>query len=317
MSEVAHGDTVELVPNGGWDPRLLICRCAPTVDTFIVVTMRYVIVIDTMLNPATATALLDIARPYLHSERSLLAVNTHADWDHCWGNQLFAGPDPLASAPIVAHARCAARFGAEMAEELRAQQATDPGRFGAVRPTPPTITFDDRLTIDGGDLTLKLFPTPGHTVDHVAIFIPEIATLLAGDAAEEPFPFATTVEGLRALRASLHTLQSLPGQAAFYCHAPESSGPSLIERNLAYFAELERRCRTAMANGSVLDAESAQLEEKSGWHLSDLLRAERHLGALMSMYREGHRRHIALMLQWLKEQARHQKTTYWYRSLPP
>src|SRR5205823_12393794 len=65
------------------------------------------------------------------------------------------------------------------------------------------ILFDDQLIIDGGDLTLRLFATPGHQPDHIAILIPEINLLLAGDAAESPFPFAESAAAMPQLRASL------------------------------------------------------------------------------------------------------------------
>ena len=225
----AERDRVELVPNAGWDPRILVCRCAPTVDAFIVVTARYVVLIDTLINPATARAMLAIAQEHLTDGRSLLVVNTHADWDHCWGNQLFAGPDAEASAPIVSSRRCAERFRSqEAAPLLRQMQEREPGRFDAVHYAPPTILFDERLTIDGGDLTLDLFLTPGHTPDHIAIHLPEIGTVLAGDAAEFPFPFARSADALPQLRASLARLAALKPTAALYCHAPETSGPALI-----------------------------------------------------------------------------------------
>src|SRR5690349_17498674 len=93
-------DTVTLVPNEGWDQRILVCRCGALVDTFVVVTERYVVLIDTLINQRTAGALLEIARPHL-AGRQLLAVNTHADWDHAWGNHAFRGPGAQARAPIV------------------------------------------------------------------------------------------------------------------------------------------------------------------------------------------------------------------------
>ncbi|CAA9589756.1 MAG: hypothetical protein AVDCRST_MAG18-4738 [uncultured Thermomicrobiales bacterium] len=301
MNEAAV-DSVRLLPNGGWDPRLLICRCAPTVDSFIVITARYVILIDTLINPATAEALLAIAKPHLRDARTLLVINTHADWDHCWGNQLFAGADAVAPAPILATARCAPRFGAEMAAKLAAQRDADPGRFDLVRPVAPTVLFDERLTIDGGDLTLELFPTPGHTDDHLAMYIPELALLLAGDAAEEPFPFATTVDALPPLRASLGAMMALQPREAFYCHAPERSGPVLLARNIAYFDALEWHCREALARGVASATEDGdELERYVGWRFQEAIGGDRQASVLPQMYHRGHQRHIRLMLDWVQQ----------------
>ena len=116
--------------------------------------------------------------------------------------------------------------------------------------TSPTILFDEQLTIDGGDLPLELLATPGHTVDHLAIYMPEIKTLLAADAAELPFPMARTVEGLPAMRESLAKLAALDAETVLYCHAPVTIGPGLILENIRYYDTLEERCRAALANGA-------------------------------------------------------------------
>ena len=52
------------------------------------------------------------------------------------------------------------------------------GEVDGVRLTPPTITFEDRLWIDGGDLALELFSTPGHQPDHISVWIPQIGMAL-------------------------------------------------------------------------------------------------------------------------------------------
>src|SRR5689334_6597669 len=161
MPETTEG--VTLIPNAGWDPRILVVRYGELVDAFVVVGARLVVLIDTLVNPRTAAELARIAEPHLAGGRQLLAVNTHADWDHCWGNQLFAGPDAARPAPVVASRACAERLRAPEAQEmLRRMRAEQPGMYDDVRPTPPTIAFDDRLWIDAGGLTLELFPTPGH-----------------------------------------------------------------------------------------------------------------------------------------------------------
>ena len=99
-------DTLILVPNGGWDARILVVRCGPLVDVFIIVTERYVVLVDTLINVRTAAELLRIAEPYL-AGRQLLAIDTHSHWDHAWGNQFYVGPGATYPAPVIGTRRCA------------------------------------------------------------------------------------------------------------------------------------------------------------------------------------------------------------------
>lgn len=297
----AAQDLVTRVQNQGWDERVIVCRCGTTVNAFIAVTARYVILVDTMLNPATAAGMLAIATPHLAAGRTLLAINTHADWDHCWGNQLLSGDGAIHPAPILATRRCAERLASpEARETLERLRAGDAERFAAVRLTPPTLLFDDRLTIDGGDLTLELFATPGHTPDHLSIYIPRLRLLLAGDAAEEPFPFAATAAALPDLRASLHAMAALRPAWALYCHAPVTAGPELLARNIAYFDRLDDACRAALGRGiSTEPPAGVDLEAAIGFSY-DAAVAGRPVPASNGWdYREGHRKAIRLMLAWL------------------
>lgn len=241
-----HTNEVQLVENAGWDERILVCRNGELVDTTIVVTRRYVVIVDTMINSTTGEALLELATPYLGPERSLLVVNTHADYDHCWGNQTFAAR----GVPIIGrHASVPIFSQSGSASFLEKMQEEEPEIFAGVRLTPPTVLFDETLVIDGGDLTLELFATPGHTVDHLSVYIPGCRTLLAADAAEFPFPMARTPEGLPAMRRSLSRLVALEAQTVLYCHAPLDMGAPLIEENIAYFDRLEEACRRALVGG--------------------------------------------------------------------
>jgi len=290
-------DPVQLVPTNGWDQRLLVCRCGTLVDTFIVVTMRYLVLIDTLLNAATATALLAIAGPWL-AGRQLLVVNSHADWDHAWGNHAVAG------APIIASRRCAERLrSSEMAGQLADMRTRTPGRFDDVRLTPPTVLFEQRLTIDGGDLTLELFATPGHTSDHVAVYLPEIGTLLAGDAAELPFPFVESAASLPALRDSLARMDALKPAMALYCHAPETSGPAVLAQNMAYFDTVERRCQAALGRGvPAQPAPEADVEQLVGFPYAEAVPATMDAAALADFYRPGHHAALRAMLEHLAMQ---------------
>ncbi|NJO81425.1 MAG: MBL fold metallo-hydrolase [Blastochloris sp.] len=295
-----HTDSVELVPNNGWDSRILVCRCGTLVDTFIVVTAHYVVLIDTMINKATASALLAIAAPHL-AGRQLLVINTHADWDHAWGNHMFTSPNGTFPAPIIAAQQCAMRFrNPAMREKLVSMREGAPGRFDDVQLTPPTLLFDQQFTIDGGDLTLELFATPGHKADHIAIYLPEIRTLLAGDAAELPFPFVESAASLPLLRDSLARMVALEPTYALYCHAPVTSGPAVLAQNIAYFDLIEQRCRTALTNGiSLTLVDDTNVEDLVKFPYEEAIPTDMDANALADFYRSGHRGALRTMLEYL------------------
>jgi glyoxylase-like metal-dependent hydrolase (beta-lactamase superfamily II) len=261
-----------------------------------------VVLIDTLINRRTAEALLEIAREHL-SGRQLLAVNTHADWDHAWGNHVFAGPGALLPAPIIATRRCAERLRSDEARQKLAKLcAAEPGRFDDVVLATPSVLFEQNLVIDGGDLTLELFATPGHTHDHIAVFIPEIRTLLPGDAAELPFPFVESAAAMPAMRYSRARMAALDAQTALYCHAPVNSGPALVQQNIAYFNTIEQRCRDALARGVPgIPDPSGDVETLVGFPFIEALPTDADPAALEGFYRPGHQKAIRAMLGYLME----------------
>jgi glyoxylase-like metal-dependent hydrolase (beta-lactamase superfamily II) len=294
---------VKWLQNQGWDSRIHIAANGDLVNVFVLITERYVIIVDTLLNPTTASVLAEFAQPHLPG-RQLLVINSHSDWDHAWGNQLFAGPNAPYPAPIIAHFVSTAQFELPETSALLEQVKTEePDIFGDVLLTKPTLTFSHDLLIDGGDLTLHLFPTPGHTPDHIAIYIPEISTLLAGDAAEFPFPFAADADTLPALRASLRALAEIHAERVLYCHAPPTTGPQLIHDNIAYFDALEVACRAALARG--LDPAQISNAELAAALDCDFASVVPTTGAWADVspdfHTEGHIEQLRLMLTWLEQ----------------
>lgn len=242
--------TLSEIPNRGWDARVRVFRAGDEVDTAVVMTERFVVVVDTMATPELAAEIGNRVREAL-AGRQLLVVNTHADWDHCWGNAAFAfgGPFP---APLIAHELARERLLGEEARRELAEKRREQPRFASVRLFAPDITFAAGLRIAGGDLTLELLPTPGHTPDHVSVWLPEARVLLAGDAAEHPFPYVGEAAALSTLRSSLRRLAALAPTTVIPCHGgPSDAG--LIARNLAYFDDLERRARKALAASAIPD----------------------------------------------------------------
>jgi glyoxylase-like metal-dependent hydrolase (beta-lactamase superfamily II) len=84
----------------------------------------------------------------------------------------------------------------------------------------------------------------------VSVWIPELRLLLAGDAAERPFPYVGDPDGLPMLRRSLRALAALAPATVIPCHGGPTNA-ELLARNLAYFDELERRARAALADGAL------------------------------------------------------------------
>ena len=300
-----HTNDVQVVANEGWDERIVVCRNGRLVDTFIIITQRYVVIVDTMINAVTGQKLLAIAQDGLRNGRQLLVVNTHADYDHCWGNMVFGGESAVHPAPIIGSKLSVPLFQQPEAQEtLKQYQEREPDIFNEVVLVPSTVQIDERLTIDGGDLTLELWPTPGHTVDHYSLYIPEINTLLAADAAEVPYPMARTADGLPAMRQSLDELAKMDAETVLYCHAPVTIGPQLLHDNKAYFDKLEEKCRAALTRGVPAQPdETADIIALVDCPFAEAVPSGEHWQNIHEYYQtKGHAQQIRMMLESLDKE---------------
>ncbi len=282
---------------GACDERLRIFRAGGEVDTFMLVTRRYVVLVDTMATPELAIGIMEAVRSLLE-KRQLLVINTHADYDHCWGNAAFATPGGLYPAPIIGHEKMVERMRSAEAEKYLREQQRAETRFANVYYVEPTITFTSGLRIDGGDLTLELLPTPGHTEDHVSIWVPELRLVLAGDAAEHPIPYIHDAAMLPTLCRSLEQLATLNAAMVIPCHGG-TTDPALITRNIAYFATVDEKVRTAMAIDHIPEdwAEREDLPDIIGLPYEEVMQAAgSDPGEVPSFYRLCHLQAVRAML---------------------
>ena len=117
------------------------------------------------------------------------AVNTHAHYDHAFGNQVF---DAL-GIPIYGHQRIPAHFSAYEGPRLTAVLA-DPARepdkeWSGVELTPPSVLIGSALEIDPGGRAVELIPIDaGHTDTDLAVLVPDCRTWFLGDVIEESGP---------------------------------------------------------------------------------------------------------------------------------
>jgi glyoxylase-like metal-dependent hydrolase (beta-lactamase superfamily II) len=232
----------------GIDRRVRIFRHELEVDAYVVTTDRYLVIVDTYATPELALELVETIAADLLG-RQLLVINTHADWDHFWGNSIFNANGPY-PATIVGHEQMLTRLREGAVAELQNYQTENPTRYANVQLVEPHLTFSDRLSIQGGDLTLELIPTPGHTIDHVSIWIPELKLIIAADAIEHPIPEVGGENTIGDMRRSFELLQSLEAQYILPSHGGTCT-PALLQRNINYFNHLEASVQIAMVNGQV------------------------------------------------------------------
>lgn len=241
-------DAITCLPAINGDARVRIFRRAfpdmeefsgMYVDSYVVISQRYVVICDTLLCPADMQTVMEHIRPELTNGRLLLVINSHADWDHVWGNGYFTGT------PLLAHQHCRVRLHSEEAKEELLTYQKRSALFRTVVLTAPTLTFTHGLTLHGGDLTLELFPGPGHSSDSSALWIPELRLLLAFDSIEAPFPLLENATSVQPLISTLQRFLALEPQHVLCSHS-KMADDALIRKNLAYMQKLEQRCRTLL-----------------------------------------------------------------------
>ncbi|MBO0781284.1 MAG: MBL fold metallo-hydrolase [Ktedonobacteraceae bacterium] len=290
--------------NSELDSRVRLFRCRLSdrpdqpgmlVDAYALITERYVVICDTMICPEDMEALLGEIRAEL-AGRQLLVINSHADWDHCWGNSYFKGQF---AAPIIAHERCRMRLLAEEAQEKLRENRQQFPYFHSVALVPPTITFTKRLVIHGGDLTIELFPAPGHQPDHIAAWIPELRLLMAFDAAERPLLCLNTPETVQETRVTLQRLKAMQPRHVLCSHG-QTTSPMIIEANIRYLDEIERRSRALLATRKPADEEIGTAALLLGYPLEEVLGDDRD-AIDYDFYRQTHDNNIRHILRWLMQ----------------
>lgn len=156
----------------------------------------------------------------------LAVVNTHAHYDHCFGNHRV-GPDSDLGAPIYGHERMPAHLATYEAPLLAgwiAERREPATAWREVVITPPSHLVGAQATLDLGDRTVELLHLGrGHTDNDLVVHVPDAATWLVGDLLEEsgppmygsgsfPLDWPGTVGALR--HAATATATLVPGHGA-------------------------------------------------------------------------------------------------------
>jgi cyclase len=304
LYEVAEGVYAYLQPDGSWgySNAGLVCGDGES------------ILIDTLFDLRLTAAMLDAMRPVTANTPISTVVNTHANGDHCFGNELVQG------ARVVTSARTAAEMAdlpASMLHGLKqldlgesgnrfVEHAFGPFDFAGIATEPATNTFAGEQTLTVGGRVVELLEVgPAHTAGDVIVHVPDAATVFTGDIVfigSTPIIWAGPVSSWLRACASIRALNPsvvVPG------HGPVVDVDAMepLERYLTWLhAEASARADAGM---SALEAAfDIELGEYADW--LDPERIVINTDAIFAEVRPGHQRLDALTM--MRELGRYRDT---------
>ncbi len=190
---------------------LMLTEDSPMENIVVAVATKMgIVVIDSTGSPATAALFRKaIEKEFARSDFKYV-INTHAHWDHSWGNQVFpeavvighenslgqTARQARSAENILKRGRervIALRQGlqkagndadqkAKLMPELAFQERIVQGLSTAFTFVPPAIAFSDAMSLDMGDVSFKLyFFGRAHSGSDIFIHIPAEKILVTGD----------------------------------------------------------------------------------------------------------------------------------------
>jgi glyoxylase-like metal-dependent hydrolase (beta-lactamase superfamily II) len=161
------------------------------------------------------------------SSKPLVVFNSHADYDHYWGNGSFK--DSL----ILGHELCLKRIESESEAALKEFEGH---KLGEVEIVPPNLVFSERIVfVDDG---VEFFYTPGHTIDSASCFDHLDKTLFVGDNLESPIPYVNELN-FRTFKATLQGYLNREPKTVICGHCERTQDDNLIRHCIDYVNRLE------------------------------------------------------------------------------
>jgi cyclase len=249
LHEVGDGLFAYLQPDGGWGWS----------NAGLVVDGESTLLIDTLFDLRLTEEMLQAMRRAVPSAAQIdTLVNTHANGDHCYGNQL------VGDALVVASARTAEEMTELPPAAMAAlvQQAPQMGvlgefflrcfgafEFDGIEPVLPKQTFSGELSLRVGERELQLIEVgPAHTRGDTLVHLPAERVLYSGDvlfAGAHPIAWAGPVSNWI---AACERILALDPQAIVPGHGPLSTVEQVRELR-DYFEYLYEQARLRHAEG--------------------------------------------------------------------
>ncbi len=149
------------------------------------------LLIDTLFDLALTREMLDTMATVTRSAPIATLVNTHANGDHCWGNELVEGAEIVASRAcreeMQSEIKPADLAGLAAAEGLGAgidylRERMRHFDFSGITLTLPTRVFDTSLKLEVAGQSLELIEVgPAHTRGDILVYVAAAKTIYTGD----------------------------------------------------------------------------------------------------------------------------------------
>ena len=178
LNEVGNGCLAYLQGDGGWGWS----------NAGLIVGDGVSLLVDTLFDLEITQHMLDSMAGHTDTAPIGTVVNTHANGDHCFGNQLVIGAQIVASTAT-------AREMEEVPPALLAALNADPGatgelfrsffgefHFEGIETRLPDRTFDGRLELEVGGRAVELIEVgPAHTAGDTIVVVPDAGVVYTGD----------------------------------------------------------------------------------------------------------------------------------------
>ncbi|HQF00193.1 MAG TPA: MBL fold metallo-hydrolase, partial [Anaerolineae bacterium] len=195
-----------------------------------------------------------IARFVLEQGATVQAlILTHSHWDHLLGPEHFPGAKIITQ---LEYKNSVAQRGEAILQQVSRWET----QANILRSQPftlprPTLAFESRLYLMGGDHTLQLLPAPGHAADQLVIYEATTGMLWAADMLSDvEIPFVS--HSLSAYEETLARLATLDVQVLIPGHGTPTTIPAEIQARFdadrSYLKALRERVRAAIADGKTL-----------------------------------------------------------------
>lgn len=146
------------------------------------------LLVDTLFDLRLTADMLTAMQPVTQAAPIATLVNTHANGDHCYGNELVQGAEIIASSATahemteVPPAMLAALNKADGEVGALFRHFFGAFDFDGITVTMPTRTFEGRLEVDVAGRTVELIEVgPAHTRGDTIAYVPDARTVYTGD----------------------------------------------------------------------------------------------------------------------------------------